>query len=192
MIKITDSAKKHFLKLLNKQKDGTQIRIFINNPGTPNAECSVSYCQPHTIKDTDTELNFEKLSIYIDEISLPYLKEAEIDLVVDKFGSQLTLKAPNATKVHKLPENAPINKQIEYLLYTQINPQLAEHGGYVSLVEITDDNYAVLQFGGGCNGCAMINVTLKDSVEKALMIAFPVLKGVIDNTEHQHGRHSYF
>ncbi|PPI87846.1 Fe-S biogenesis protein NfuA [Candidatus Pantoea edessiphila] len=192
MIKISNSAKKHFLKLLKKQEHGTQIRISVTNPGMPNAECSVSYCQLHNIRDTDTELNFENLSVYIDPLSLPYLKAAEIDLIVDKFGSQLTLKAPNATKEYKLPEDAPINKHIERLLQTQINPRLSEHGGYVSLVEITEDSYAVLKFGGGCNGCAMINFTLQDSVEKELLSAFPSLKGVIDVTEHLHGRHSYF
>ncbi|MBK4775762.1 iron-sulfur cluster biogenesis protein NfuA [Candidatus Pantoea edessiphila] len=192
MITISDSARKYFLKLLDQQENGTQIRIFVNNPGKPEAECTVSYCQPHNVKDTDTKLKFKKLSVYIDPISLPYLKSAEIDLAVDDLGSQLTLKAPNATKSYKLPENTPIYRKVEYLLYTQINPRLAEHGGHVSLVEITDDNYAVLKFGGGCNGCAMINVTLKDSVEKEILLAFPFLKGVIDNTEHLHGRHSYF
>ncbi|PPI86473.1 Fe-S biogenesis protein NfuA [Candidatus Pantoea edessiphila] len=192
MIKISDPALKHFLRLLSKQEKGTQIRMFVNNPGTPRAECSVSYCQPNNVNDTDIKLDFDTLSVYIDPLSLPYLKEAEIDLAVDKLGSQLTLKAPNATKVKKLPENSPIFKRIEHLLYTQINPRLAEHGGYVSLIEITDDNYAILEFGGGCNGCAMINITLKNSVEKELLLAFPVLRGVIDNTEHLHGRHSYF
>ncbi|MXP51296.1 NifU family protein [Pantoea sp. SoEX] len=192
MMTISDSAIKYFLKLLNKQEDGTQIRIFVNNPGTPNADCTVSYCQKNNINYTDTKLNFKKLSVYIDPISLPYLNSAEIDLVVDEFGSQLTLKAPNATKNYKTSKNTSIYTQIESLLNTQINPRLAVHGGYVSLVEITDENYVILKFGGGCNGCSMINVTLKDSVEKEILLAFPILKGVIDNTEHLRGKHSYF
>ncbi|WP_435366374.1 NifU family protein, partial [Acinetobacter baumannii] len=44
-------------------------------------------------------------------------------------------------------------------MQSQINPQLAGHGGRVSLMEITDDGLAILQFGGGCNGCSMVDVT---------------------------------
>ncbi|MDQ6580087.1 MAG: NifU family protein, partial [Haemophilus sp.] len=51
----------------------------------------------------------------------------------------------------------------------------------------------VLQFGGGCNGCSMVDVTLKDGVEKQLVSLFPnELKGARDVTEHQRGEHSYY
>ena len=77
-------------------------------------------------------------------------------------------------------------------LQSQINPQLAGHGGRVSLMEITEDGYAILQFGGGCNGCSMVDVTLKEGIEKQLLNEFPELKGVRDLTEHQRGEHSYY
>jgi len=191
MIRITDAAQSHFAKLLANQEEGTQIRVFVINPGTPSAECGVSYCPPDAVEATDTELKFEKISAYVDELSVPYLEEAEIDFVTDQLGSQLTLKAPNA-KMRKVDENAPLMEQVEYVLQSQINPQLAGHGGKVSLMEITDDNIAILQFGGGCNGCSMIDVTLKDGIEKELLQKFPVLKGVRDLTEHQRGEHSYY
>ena len=60
----------------------------------------------------------------------------------------------------------PLIERVEYVIQTQINPQLASHGGKITLIEITDDGYAVLQFGGGCNGCSMVDVTLKDGVEQ--------------------------
>ena len=77
-------------------------------------------------------------------------------------------------------------------LQSQINPQLAGHGGRVSLMEITDEGFAILQFGGGCNGCSMVDVTLKEGIEKQLLNEFPELKGVRDLTEHQRGEHSYY
>ncbi|SQD00967.1 putative thioredoxin-like protein [Escherichia coli] len=61
-----------------------------------------------------------------------------------------------------------------------------------SLMEITEDGYAILQFGGGCNGCSMVDVTLKEGIEKQLLNEFPELKGVRDLTEHQRGEHSYY
>lgn len=192
MITITDAAQAHFAKLLANQEPNTQIRVFVINPGTPNAECGVSYCPPDAVEPNDTEIKFEKLSAYVDDISAPFLEDAEIDFVTDQLGSQLTLKAPNA-KMCKVADDAPLIERVEYVLQSQINPQLASHGGRVSLMEITEDGYAILQFGGGCNGCSMIDVTLKDGIEKELLNLFPEeLKGVKDLTEHQRGDHSYY
>ena len=191
MIRITDAAQEHFAKLLSTQDPGTQIRVFVINPCPPNAECGVSYCPPDAVEATDTELKFDKISAYVDELSAPYLLDAEINFVTDKLGSQLTLKAPNA-KMRKVSDDAPLIERVEYLLQSQINPQLAGHGGQVTLMEITDDMLAILQFGGGCNGCSMVDYTLKEGIEKELLEKFPELKGVRDLTEHQRGEHSYY
>ncbi|CDH01264.1 Fe-S biogenesis protein NfuA [Xenorhabdus bovienii] len=191
MINITEAAQAHFAKLLASQEPGTQIRVFVINPGTPTAECGVSYCPPDAVEATDTELKFDQISAYVDEISAPFLVEAVIDFVTDQLGSQLTLKAPNA-KMRKVTDDAPLIERVEYVLQSQINPQLAGHGGRVSLMEITDAGYAILQFGGGCNGCSMVDVTLKEGIEKELLNMFPELKGVKDLTEHQRGEHSYY
>ena len=188
MIRISDAAQAHFAKLLANQEEGTQIRVFVINPGTPNAECGVSYCPPDAVEATDTALKFDLLTAYVDELSAPYLEDAEIDFVTDQLGSQLTLKAPNA-KMRKVADDAPLMERVEYMLQSQINPQLAGHGGRVSLMEITEDGYAILQFGGGCNGCSMVDVTLKEGIEKQLLNEFPELKGVRDLTEHQRGEH---
>lgn len=191
MITITESAQSHFQKLLSSQEEGTQIRVFVINPGTPTAECGVSYCPPDAVEANDTELKFDGFSAYVDEISAPFLEDALIDFVTDQLGSQLTLKAPNA-KMRKVDDDAPLIERVEYILQSQINPQLAGHGGRVSLMEITDDGYAILQFGGGCNGCSMVDYTLKEGIEKELLTRFPELKGVKDLTEHQSGEHSYY
>lgn len=191
MIRITEAAQEHFAKLLANQEAGTQIRVFVINPGTPTAECGVSYCPPDAVEANDTKLDFEKLSAYVDDVSAPYLEDAEIDFVTDQLGSQLTLKAPNA-KMRKVDDDAPLIERVEYVLQSQINPQLAGHGGKVTLTEITEDGIAILQFGGGCNGCSMVDYTLKEGIEKELLQKFPELKGVRDLTEHERGEHSYY
>ncbi len=191
MITITDAAQAHFARLLESQEQGTQIRVFVINPGSAGAECGVSYCPPDAVEASDTELKFERMSAWVDQISAPYLKEAEIDFVTDQLGSQLTLKAPNAKGI-RIDDNAPLTERVAWLLQSQINPQLASHGGRVTLMAITDDSMAVLQFGGGCNGCSMVDVTLKEGIEKQLLQVFPELKGVRDLTEHQRGEHSFY
>ncbi|AWB66992.1 Fe-S biogenesis protein NfuA [Saccharobesus litoralis] len=191
LISISEAAQGHFAKLLETQPEGTQIRVFVVNPGTPNAECGVSYCPADAIEDKDIRITFSAFDAIIDPDSEAYLEEAVIDFTTDQMGSQLTLKAPNA-KMRKVAEDAPLQERVEYVLESTINPQLANHGGKVMLAELTEEGVAVLQFGGGCNGCSMVDLTLKEGIEKQLLEQFPgELTGVKDATDHEHGDHSY-
>jgi Fe/S biogenesis protein NfuA len=192
MVNISETAQEHFVKLLSGQPEGTSIRVFVVNPGTASAECGVSYCPADAVEADDIELKFENFTAYIDADSKTYLEEAEIDFTTDQMGSQLTLKAPNA-KLRKVGDDAPLFDRVDYYLKTEVNPQLAGHGGECTLMEITEDGYAVLQFGGGCNGCSQIDVTVKDGIEKQLIdIMAGEIKGVKDKTEHERGEHSYY
>lgn len=192
MINISESAELHFGKLLAQQEDGTNIRVFVINPGTSKAECGVSYCPPDAVEPQDIRLNFNGFDAVVDEESAPFLEEAQIDFVTDQMGSQLTLKAPNA-KARKIADDASLVDRINYMIESEINPQLASHGGQVSLVEITDDGTALLQFGGGCNGCSMVDVTLKDGIEKQMLEHFSgEITAVKDATSHEAGEHSYY
>jgi len=192
MISISETAEQHFCKLLEKQEPDTNIRVFVVSPGTPSAECGVSYCPPDAIEASDTVLNFNGFDAVVDAESVPFLAEAEIDFTTDQMGSQLTLKAPNA-KARKVDDDAPLAERISYMIEAEINPQLASHGGKVSLVDITEDKEAVLQFGGGCNGCSQVDVTLKNGIEKQMLEHFAgELTGVKDATEHEAGEHSYY
>lgn len=192
MITISEQAQSHFAKLLEKQAAGTNIRVFVVNPGTAQAECGVSYCPPDAVEETDIRLNFTGFDAVVDEESKPFLVDAEIDFVTDQMGSQLTLKAPNA-KVRKVNDNAPLMERVQYVIDSEINPQLANHGGRVTVMELTDSGVAILQFGGGCNGCSQVDLTLKEGIEKELLNRFiGELTGVKDITEHQRGEHSYY
>ena len=192
MITISEQAQSHFVKLLKDQTDGTNIRVFVVNPGTPKAECGVSYCPPDAVEPEDKILNFNGFDAVVDEESSPFLVEAEIDFVTDQMGSQLTLKAPNA-KARKVNADAPLIERVEYLIESEINPQLAGHNGKITLINVTDDGIAVIQFGGGCNGCSMVDVTLKQGIEKQMLEQFEgELTAVKDETEHESGEHSYY
>ncbi|WP_057829992.1 Fe-S biogenesis protein NfuA [Colwellia sp. TT2012] len=192
MISISENAQKHFINLLSQQAEGTRIRVFVVNPGTAKAECGVSYCPPDAMEDDDIELPFDGFSAMVDADSKGFLVDAEIDFTTDQMGSQLTLKAPNA-KLRKVADDAPLFERVHYFLQAEVNPQLAGHGGECTLVEITDDGYAVLQFGGGCNGCAQIDVTVKEGIEKQLIdLMGDEIKGVKDATDHKRGDHSYY
>ncbi len=127
----------------------------------------------------------------MEEKSVPYLEDAEVNYDADNFGGQLTIKAPSS-RVPKVGENASLEDKVNYVLYSEINPQLASHGGEVHLNEITSENYAVLQFGGGCQGCGMVDVTLKEGIEKTLLEKVPEIKGIKDVTDHSERENAYY
>ena len=191
-IKITKSAEGYLVELLEKQESDTiGVKVFVSDPGSPRAETCIAYCK----KDDDIseyeireDLSFK---LYLEKKSLSFIEDAIVDYSPDKFGGTLTIKAPNA-KVPSVSEDASLEERVNYLLYTEINPSLASHGGEVSLVEVMNEETAVLQFGGGCQGCGMVDVTLKDGVEKALIEGIPELKGITDVTDHSYRENAYY
>ena len=192
MVTITESAQTYLAGLLAKQEaKDIGVRVFITEPGTPMAETCIAYCRPEEAQEDDIKVTYEQFDGYIDARSEPFLEEALVDYAEDRMGGQLTIKAPNA-KVPKVSDDSPLEDQINYVLHSQINPSLASHGGMVSLIEIVEDNVAVLQFGGGCQGCGMVDVTLKDGVEKTLLETLPQLTAVRDVTDHSVTENAYF
>jgi Fe/S biogenesis protein NfuA len=191
MLDITDSAKDYLVGLLAKQNSpGMSVRVFITQPGTPYAETCLAYCRPDEINENDEIMDLDDLRVYLDKQSILYMEDAKIDFAKDKMGGQLTIKAPNA-KMPKVTDSSPLEEQITYILYNEINPGLASHGGEVKLVEITEDGVAILEFGGGCQGCSAVDITLKEGVEKTLISKLPQLTGVRDVTDHTNSDNAY-
>jgi Fe/S biogenesis protein NfuA len=80
---------------------------------------------------------------------------------------------------------------VRWVIEHEINPQLAMHRGNVALQEITADGAVVLRFGGGCHGCGMADVTLKQGIEKTLLAKVPGVTAVLDATDHDTGDAPY-
>ena len=192
MVGITESAQAYLAGLLSKQdSDDVGVRIFITEPGTPMAETCIAYCRPGEAQEDDLRVEYQAFSAFIDARSEAFLEDAMVDYAEDRMGGQLTIKAPNA-KVPNVSPDSPLEDQINYVLHSQVNPSLASHGGMVSLVEIVEESVAVLQFGGGCQGCGMVDVTLKNGVEKTLLDALPALSEVRDVTDHSVTENAYY
>ena len=191
-LKITESAEKYLDELLESQEKGTVgIKIFVSEPGTPRAETCIAYAKEDESLDDYLLIDELSFSLFLERNSLDFIKDAVVDYSPDKFGGTLTIKAPNA-KLPQIKENASIEEKINYVLYSEINPSLASHGGEVSLVEVLDKETAVLQFGGGCQCCGMVDLTLKDGVEKTLLEQVEGLKGVMDVTDHSYRENAYY
>ena len=192
---ITPNAQAYLADLLAKQEvEGIGVRIFVEYRGTPSAECCMSYCQPDEIDEADLQIPFEAFTAHIDAPSIPYLHDAVIDYNKDRFGGQLTFRAPNS-KVPQVGADASVEERINYVLQSEINPNLASHGGMVELVDLIEDEAgltAVLKFGGGCQGCSAVDVTLRQGVEVQLKQQIPELMHVVDETDHSQTQNAYY
>ena len=192
MVNITESAQTYLAELLAKQEgEGIGIRMFVSNPGTPQAETCIAYCRPGEEQEGDEIIDYDGFKAYFEGRSLPFLEDAKVDYAADKMGGQLTIRAPNS-KMPQVSDDSPVEDRVNYVLYNDINPGLASHGGQVELVEITEDGIAVLMFGGGCQGCSAVDMTLKQGVEKTLVEKIPELKGVKDATDHTDTTNAYY
>ena len=189
---ITPSAQEYLADLLSNQEEDTSgIKIFVSEPGTPRAETCIAYAKDDEDFSDYRIIEEFKFNLYLEEKSIDFLKDAEVDYSPDKFGGTLTIKAPNA-KLPQISEDASIEDKINYVLYSEINPGLASHGGEVSLIEVVNEETAILQFGGGCQGCGMVDLTLKDGVEKTLLEQVEGLKNVKDVTDHSYRENAYY
>jgi len=192
MIEISDTAQKYFQRLIEQQdEDGLGLRIAVNQPGTPSASCDLQFSPKGQRMPDDIVEAYEGFNLYVAAASERWLGAAEIDFDEDDTGGQLTIKAPG------IKGNAPtssdsIEERVGWLLETEINPALESHSGRVALVEITEKMEVVLQFGGGCQGCGMADVTLKQGIEQTLTRNIPEITAVLDVTDHQSGENPYY
>lgn len=192
-IVITASAQTYLHDLLKKQdKPNMGVRIFVEKPGTAYAECCMAYCADQEQMPDDIPLFCDGFTAWIEASSLPFLEDATVDYAQERMGGQLTFRAPKS-KVPHLSEHATLEERINHVLYAEINPSLASHGGVVSLKEVIDNGEtAILQFGGGCQGCSAVDLTLKQGVEKTLLEQIPELKRIQDATDHSQKEHAYY
>ena len=90
-----------------------------------------------------------------------------------------------------LPDPDEIKKKVQAVLDTEINPAVASHGGWVELIDVRK-NELFIKMGGGCQGCGMADVTLKQGVEKSIREAIPSIGAIMDTTDHASGRNPYY
>lgn len=189
-ITVTEGAQTYLSALLERQEDVLGVRLYVDKAGTPTAETLLTYCRAENAEGT-TLYKFENLDVYLDTRSIKFLHEATVDHKEDAYGGSLTIKAPNS-KLPKLTADATLEERVTYVLWNDVNPGIAAHGGECNLVEITEDKVAILSFGGGCQGCAQVDVTLKYGVEKQLLEELPELTGVRDITDHTDTSNAFY
>jgi Fe/S biogenesis protein NfuA len=191
MIQISESAQSHFRRLIEREAlPGLGVRLSAMHPGTPRADVRLEFAEPHDLQGDEWAVDCEGFTLWLDAGSTRYLEGAEIDYTTQATGGQLQIRAPKI-KGEAPAESASLVERVLWLVEHEINPQLAQHKGHVSVQEITAEGVVLLNFGGGCHGCGMADVTLKQGIEKTLMEKAPGVTAVRDATDHASGMAPY-
>src|SRR5699024_6812660 len=151
----------------------------------------LTYCGPGDEAESDASVDCQAFRLFVEKVSADTLSGAMIDFETSRMGGELSIRAPGL-KGNAPPDDAPVEERVAWVLESRINPMVASHGGHVELVEVTRDNDVVLEFGGGCHGCGMVDVTLKQGIEKTLRQEIAELREVVDATDHATGENPYY
>ncbi len=191
MIQISESAQSHFRRLIEREAlPGLGVRLSAMHPGTPRADVRLEFAEPGDLQGDEWVVDCEGFTLWLDAGSVQYLDGAEIDYTQQATSSQLQIRAPKIKGVTP-SESASLVERVRWVVEHEINPQLAQHKGHVSVQEVTAEGVVILNFGGGCHGCGMADVTLKQGIEKTLLEKVPGVIAVRDATDHASGAAPY-
>lgn len=197
MITITEEARKQILVALEGQSDKSILRVEATTNGTSEFSYSMKLIGEGEITPEDTLVNSEDLKVVINSRSVEHLKGAAIDYEDRIVKSGFKFVNPNKPQTPRIGEGprpdlaGPVAERVQHLIDTELNPAVAAHGGRMELIGVKDSK-AYLSFGGGCHGCGMVDVTLKQGVETRIREVIPEIEAVIDTTDHSVGENPFY
>lgn len=186
MLTITATAQEKIKEILDKEtEDDLALRIQIMGRGPGGFRYSLRFVPQSEQAEADEIIELEEISVLIDPDSAENLIGSTVDFKQDDFRSGFMIENPNPVW------KDPTAQSIQELLDTKINPGVGAHGGFVSLLNY-DDGTAYIAFGGGCQGCGMVDVTLKQGVEVMIKESISGVNTVVDTTDHTSGENPYY
>ena len=138
-------------------------------------------------RDNDVEIPQDGFNVVVDGFSLHLLRGATVDYGDGMTGGGFTVDNPNEPD----PSSNPLFTRVQSIIDEQINPGVGMHGGSVTLLDV-NDGVAYVELGGGCQGCGMVDVTLKHGIERMIKEQVPEIQAVYDTTDHAAGGNPYF
>lgn len=186
MIEITDAAREQLIEIVNSRAEKiVGLRVAIKGRGPAGFDHSMQFVLAGEEPENAVTTEVGDLRIFVEQEDAESLEGAKIDFIAETGG--FDIDNPNPPFVW----DDPVSQQVQDVLTEQINPSVAQHGGWVGLLEVKDET-AYIELGGGCVGCGMVDVTLKQGVEVAIKASVPTITSVVDTTDHASGKNPYF
>ena len=186
MLAITESAKKKILELSGAEgQQGVGVRVAIAGGDPASFRYELAFMAEENKEANDTVIDAGDFRVYVDAKSVLKLQGATVDFIEGVYESGFKIDNPNAGW------KDPVAAAVQQVIDTRINPGVAAHGGYVLLLDVKD-GIAYITFRGGCHGCGMADMTLKQGVAVTIQEAVPEIRQVLDTTDHAGGTNPYY
>ena len=186
MITLTETAQQKVVEFIEgENKQGLALRLSARRRGPRKFEYELNLEEAQDQRPDDLVQDFEGFKLWMDPASAENVDGATMDFEQRGFESGFKFENPQSRW------EDPVAQAVQDVLDKEVNPSIASHGGMVDLVEV-DHGTAILSFGGGCQGCGMVDVTLKQGIEVAIVNAVPEVTAVRDVTDHAAGTNPYY
>ena len=195
---VTEAALSAVLAIRDREDDAEALGLRVEVTGTAGIDYTYDLAlDPVSEAAGDDHVHTSGgLTVIVPDASVSQLRGSTLDVPAVPGQGGLLIRNPNRPNplgdMDRLELTGGIAEKVQQLLDVSINPALASHGGYASLVEVHDDDSVVVTMGGGCQGCAMSQATLSDGIKRAIMEAIPEVTEVVDVTDHTSGENPYY
>ena len=134
--------------------------------------------------------------MFLDPAANEALLGAEVDFDEQRYATGFHIEYDNPLSRYLASRRKdwgddPLANKVQEIVDSQINPGVAGHSGWVVLLDVKDDT-VFIEMGGGCRGCAISQMTLKDGIERIIKEEVPQIMRVLDTTDHSEGDNPYY
>jgi Fe/S biogenesis protein NfuA len=199
IVEITDTARDKIIAL--REGEGIpdlHLGLRITGVGPQGFVYETAFLRAEEVGSTEIVEDHGGLPVAIALDSVENLRGAVLDLSGDGTGPGLVMRNPNVPsptlpggELGDLELVGTTEEKIRTLLTERINPAIASHGGVANLIAV-DGSVAMLELGGGCQGCGLAAVTLRQGIERAILDAIPEIDEVVDVTDHSMGTNPFY
>jgi Fe/S biogenesis protein NfuA len=196
-ITFSDTASEKILEALEGQSEKTALRLEARAQGGPEFSYAMKLIQESDKSAEDLVADGGGFQVVADPDSARNLQGAKVEFEDRAVRSGFKFNNPNKPEVAGLGSgpredlSGSIEEKVRYLVESELNPAVASHGGRINLHGVKD-NKVYVSFGGGCHGCGMVNVTLKNGVEARIKEVIPEIEEVVDTTDHSSGMNPFY
>jgi Fe/S biogenesis protein NfuA len=192
---VTPEAIARILELRQQEDDPPGLALRVEITGTNGVEYAYDLTFDPLAEADDADAVYQQgdLPVVVPVGSIEQLTGATLDIPAGG-GAGLVLRNPNRPDPlsgKHLELTGDVAERVQQLLDQQINPSLAAHGGFAELKGVDDDKVYVTM-GGGCQGCAVSAMTLRDGIARSIKEAIPEVAEVIDTTDHAAGENPFY
>ena len=197
VLRVTDAALSKILELKAAEDDPDGVGLRVGVTGVHNGEFTYELSFEPLAEAADDDLVYPQgvLEVIVPAASADDLDGATLDLPATAGQGGLVIRNPNRPDPlagHNLDLTGSVAEKVSQLLEQQVNPALDAHGGFATLVGVEDESKVFLSMGGGCQGCAVSAMTLRQGIERAIKDNVPEVTDVIDVTDHDAGENPFY